>query len=116
MSIIGPSVGGVEFKGSATALLVVELVFFYYPSRFPSVYAVKTGNLLNELRARSAFAETSDLGDIEEQRPQGVGRVGVEGLKAPLEPCVAVAVRPAGTKHKHLASGYLNSKIVEGKN
>jgi hypothetical protein len=43
------------------------------------------------------------LGDIEEQGSQGVGRIGVEGLKAPPEPCVAVTVRPAGTKHKHLA-------------
>lgn len=95
--LAGIFVGGVELRGCRICILRLP---FPFP---PSFNAVKPGNLLIELRARSAFGETGNLGDIEEQGSQGVGRIGVEGLKAPPEPCVAVTVRPAGTKHKHLA-------------
>jgi hypothetical protein len=35
-------------------------------------------NLLDQLRARSAFGEAGNLSDIEEQGAQGVGCIGVE--------------------------------------
>jgi hypothetical protein len=69
------------------------------------------GNLLNELRARSAFGEAGDLSDIEEQGAQSVGRVCVEGLQTPSEAGVAVTVRPA-RRPVHLVARNVNTLTV----